>query len=291
MRTHRHRLVLLSIPVALTALLATACSSDSGAAQSANAEPGASSSSSAASAASVPLVGSSWTLTTFADADGVETDGTPAPSAGTLEFLAKDKVAGSTGCNSFNGTFTQNGASLTVTVGPMTMKACSGAVAAQETAVLANLAAVTSFDTSSGLQLMADGSTVLTYVADGASLVGSSWTASGINNGKGGLETNAYTGKVTATFNDKGGISGNGGCNTYGADFTTSGKRGLTIGPVVSTMMACDPAELMATERQYFAALEKVARYERTGNQLTLKDAKGATQVTFIPASSQGDFD
>lgn len=238
-----------------------------------------------------PLAGSSWTLASFVGAGGVDVDGTPAPSAGTLAFTAKGKVDGSTGCNSFNGSYTQTGASLTITVGPMTMKACTGAVAEQETAVLANLAAVTAFDVTAGLQLMADGAPVLTYVADGTSLAGTSWTASGINNGKGGVESNAYTGKVTATFNDKGGISGNGGCNTYGADFTTSGKRGLTIGPVVSTMMACDPAGLMATEQQYFAALGKVARYERTGNQLTLRDAKGATQVTFIPAPKQGDFD
>ena len=151
--------------------------------------------------------------------------------------------------------------------------------------MLANLAAVDSFDSVTGLQLMADDATVLNYAADSVGLAGSSWQATGINNGKGGVESSASTGKVTATFNAEGGVSGNGGCNTYTADYTTSGRRGLTIGPAISTMMACEPPDVMSTEQQYFAALDKVATYDRTGNQLTLRDASGAIQVTFIPAS------
>lgn len=167
----------------------------------------------------------------------------------------------------------------------MTMMSCSGAAATQESAVLANLALVDSFTANSRLQLKSGSPTVLTYKADATGLAGTSWIASGINNGKGGVVSDANTSKVTAKFNNEGGLSGNGGCNTYTASFTTSGKKRLKIGPAISTMMACEPNSVMTTEQRYFAALAKVATYHRDGNRLTLRDASGATQVTFVPAS------
>ena len=39
------------------------------------------------------------------------------------------------------------------------------------------------------------------------------------------------------------------------------------------------------TEQQYFAALAKVATYQLEGNQLTLRDSQGATQVSFVPTA------
>ncbi len=230
------------------------------------------------------LAGGSWQLTSYASASGSKAKATSSPHAGTLVFAAGGKLSGSTGCNSFNGTYKESGSDLTITVGPMTMMACSGAAATQETAVLANLAKVDSFSSGSHLQLKSGSTTVLTYKADARGLAGTSWVASGINNGKGAVVGAADTSKVTAKFNTDGVISGNGGCNTYTASFTTSGKNGLKIGPAASTMMACEPSSVMTTEQQYFAALTKVATYQRDGNQLTLRDATGATQVTYIPA-------
>lgn len=278
--------MLIAIPLTMTALIASACSSE-GALPDVTASPMASTAASevAQTPSSSSLAGGSWQLTFYVGADGSTTKATSAPSAGTLVFGSEGKLSGSTGCNSFNGTYVQSGAALTVTVGPMTLMACSGAPAAQETAVLANLAKVDSFTSGSKLQLKSGGDAVLTYKADVTGLAGSSWVATGINNGKGGVVSDANTRKVTAKFNTEGGISGSGGCNTYGADFTTSGRNGLKISPVVSTMMACEPTSVMTTEQQYFAALAKVTKYQRDGNRLTLKDASGATQVTYIPAS------
>ena len=39
------------------------------------------------------------------------------------------------------------------------------------------------------------------------------------------------------------------------------------------------------TENQYFAALANVTTYQLEGNQLTLRDADGATQVTYTQAT------
>jgi len=260
----------------MAALLASSCSSDSSSAAATvdSRTPKTSS-----------LTGTSWQLTSFASASGSTAKATAAPSAGTLVFAAKGKLSGSTGCNSFNGTYAQSASSLTITVGPMTLMACSGAAATQETAVLANLEMVDAFVAGSKLQLKSGNSTVLTYKAVPTGIAGTSWKATGINNGKGGVVSDANTSKVTAVFTSEGAVSGNGGCNTYSASFTTTGKNGLKLGPAISTMMACEPSSVMTTEQQYFAALAKVANYQRDGNRLTLKDSTGATQVTFIPAS------
>ena len=285
---------MIAIPLTMTALLASACSSDSSTSTTASAAPTITTpatpiASMAASAgsqktSSSSLAGSSWQLTSFVSSSGKSTKATSSPSAGTLAFAAGGKVSGSTGCNTFNGTYKQSGSSLTIAVGPMTMIACTGDVATQETDVLANLALVDSFSSGARLQLKMGTSTILTYKADASGLEGSSWVATGINNGKGGVVSDASTSKVTAKFNTDGGLSGNGGCNTYTASFTTSGKDGLKIGPAISTMMACELASVMTTEQQYFAALTKVASYQRDGNRLTLRDASGAIQVTYIPA-------
>ncbi|MDP2013413.1 MAG: META domain-containing protein [Actinomycetota bacterium] len=230
-------------------------------------------------------MGATWQLTAFASSTGAMTKATTAPSAGTLEFTADGKLSGSTGCNSFNGTYKRSGSSLTIEVGPMTMMACNGAAATQESAVLANLALVDNFTIGARLQLKMESSTVLTYEAGMTGLAGSSWVATGINNGKAAVVSDANTSRVTAKFDTEGRISGSGGCNTYTATFTASGKNALKIGPAASTMMACEPESIMTTEQQYFAALAKVTSYKRDANRLTLMDSSGATQVTYIPAS------
>jgi heat shock protein HslJ len=48
--------------------------------------------------------------------------------------------------------------------------------------------------------------------------------------------------------------------------------------------MACE-GDVQDTENQYAAALAKVTTYQLEGNQLTLRDADGATQVTYTQAT------
>jgi heat shock protein HslJ len=45
--------------------------------------------------------------------------------------------------------------------------------------------------------------------------------------------------------------------------------------------MACSD-DVMAAESAYFAALENVVTYSVSAGTLTLRDADGATQVTYI---------
>jgi heat shock protein HslJ len=46
----------------------------------------------------------------------------------------------------------------------------------------------------------------------------------------------------------------------------------------------CDE-ETMATEQAYFTALAAATAFSLDANSLTLRDASGATQVTFSPAA------
>ena len=59
----------------------------------------------------------------------------------------------------------------------------------------------------------------------------------------------------------------------------------LAIGPLMSTKMACEPAEVMARESAVIAALEAStgARSGRDGS-VELVDASGALQLTLVPA-------
>lgn len=235
----------------------------------------------AAPPAATELSGTSWVLESYAGPDAAPVPADASGDVGTLVFAADGSFAGSTGCNRISGTYTQDGTSLTITSGPMTLKACEGLVAAQEAAIVAALPLVASFVLETNLALLdSDGNTLLTYVPGLSSLAGTSWQATGINNGNEAVVSQEGTEKVTALFGTDGTISGTGGCNTYSGPFTTSGADQVTIGALTSTEMAC-PEPAMEIEQQYFAALGNVATYQIEGTTLTLRDADGATQAAF----------
>lgn len=231
--------------------------------------------------ATAQLAGTSWVLESYAGPDGAAVAATTSGDVGTLVFAADGSFAGSTGCNRMAGTYAQDGASLTMASGPMTLRACEGPVADQEAAIVAALPLVTSFTLEDTLVLQdADGATLLTYAAGLSSLAGTSWQATGINNGKEAVVSQVGTEKVTAVFGDDGTLSGTGGCNTYSGPYTTSGTDQITIGALAATEMAC-PEPAMEIEQMYFGALGNVATYRIEGTTLTLRDADGATQASF----------
>jgi heat shock protein HslJ len=241
-----------------------------------------SSDSTPASPAAAPLAGTSWVLTSYTGSDGAQVPAVASANMATLTFDAYGAFNGSTGCNRIIGSYTQDGASLTMEPGPMTLMACIGDAGPQEAAIVAALPTVASFSDGDTLVLKAaDGAPLLTYSAGLTSLEGTSWQATGINNGKQAVVAQAGTEKVTAVFGTDGSLTGSGGCNNYTGTFTTSGSDQITIGPVAATAMACEGAAGQI-ESEYFAALGNVATYQIEGNTLTLRDAEGATQVTYV---------
>ncbi len=96
--------------------------------------------------------------------------------------------------------------------------------------------------------------------------------------------------EVTAEFNADGQLGGSAGCNRYFASYTVDGDA-LTIGQAGSTMMACEPAEVMEQEARFLAVLPTAAGWHVEGDQLHILDANGQTVALFAasePASLTG---
>ena len=275
----RSRLPLLSLAVIAAAVLVlSACGSPSA--------TGGSGDSDGSEAPAAPLAGTSWVLESLTGPDGATVPAVESANRGSLAFGNDATFAGSTGCNRIAGGYEQDGSSLVLQPGPMTMMACEGPVAAQETAVLAALPEVASFTAGASLILMsADGATLLTYSPGLTSLAGTSWRATGINNGKEAVVSTAGTENVTAVFGSDGQLSGSGGCNSYTATYTVTEPDELTIGAIAATAKACLEESVTQIEQDYFAALPNVTTYEIEADRLTLRDASGAAQVTYARTS------
>jgi len=216
------------------------------------------------------LAGTSWSLD-----DAVE-----AASVPTLDFSTDGKVSGSTGCNRFAGTFTQNGDELSIALGPMTRAACvSEAATGQEQKIITALGEVRAAQQGDGTLTLRDGEgkDLLTYSTVSGQLAGTSWKVIGVNNGRQAVVSSALTEKLTLEFGTDGTVSGNGGCNTFRGTYTQDGDK-VTFTDIASTMMGCaqDVADL---EAQYLKALEASTVATRSGNTLELRDDQGAMQV------------
>jgi heat shock protein HslJ len=227
----------------------------------------------------VGLIQSPWELQSYQGSAGAA----PAAPDGeaVLQFGTAGKLNGSTGCNQFSATYQANGSQLTIRMGPMTLKACTGsALQAQESALLHLLPEVRHYAISGGvLTLSGVGSGVLlTYRSGLSGLAGTSWTVTGVNTGS-AVVSSSLTEMLTAGFGSAGAFNAFGGCNTVAGTYQTSGSDGLTISGLRSTLKTCGTA-VDTVEQQYVSALEAVSTYAIFGRQLTLRAADGATQVT-----------
>jgi heat shock protein HslJ len=250
---------------------------------------GCSSSSSSGDTTSTPstsptheLTGTAWVLTSYQGSAG-ETVNAFAGATAALTFTARGALSGSTGCNQFSGTYVASGTSLTIKTGAMTLIGCTnGAQSAQESALLQLLPQVATFTIAADTLALkgSNGTTLLTYAAGLTGVAGTSWKATGVNNGHGGVESAAGTERLTATFGSDGTFTGFGGCNSISGTYQVSGSEGLTLSGLTSTQMSC-AADVNELESQYIAALGRVSTYGIAGDQLTLRNGAGETQVTY----------
>ena len=125
------------------------------------------------------------------------------------------------------------------------------------------------------------GSPLFVYAIANNTLPGTSWQVTGVNNGRGGVESTALTEPLTATFGSDGTFSAFGGCNQLAGRFTITGTAGLAIGPVSGTKKSCT-GDVDQLENEYSTALSQVASYDITNGTLTMRDGQGATQVTAV---------
>jgi heat shock protein HslJ len=215
------------------------------------------------------------------------TDAAPGADA-TLAFRADGALSGSTGCNRIVGSWAagDDEGTITLTANATTMMACTDpALEAQETAVLAALTEVQSFREAGGrLELLdAAGFAVLAYDEVSQDLAGTSWHATAVNNGRGGVESNALTPGLALAFADDGTLTGSDGCNDLTGEWEAAdGDITITLG--ASTLRACGD-DVDALAGQYRVALEAATTYEVDGADLTLRDAQDATQARFTSSS------
>jgi heat shock protein HslJ len=222
-----------------------------------------------------------WVLVSYGDAK-TPTE-VPAGVTVTAKFAA-GQLSGNNGCNNYNATYTIDGSKLTIAPGASTMMACQDPQAQVEQAYMAALPLVTTFATAEGgLTLTYGNGQALVYKAGPSGLSGTSWEVTGYNNGKEAVVSLVTGSTISLDFVD-GTVSGK-ACNNYNGAFTEDGTA-LTIGPLATTRMMCPEAGVMDQETAYLAALQAATVFSLDGSVLTLRDAKGATQVTANPAAA-----
>lgn len=87
---------------------------------------------------------------------------------------------------------------------------------------------------------------------------------------------------LTLDFAD-GQVSGSAGCNGYGASFTLEGDTiSFSTEGFMTTLMFCEPAELMDQETKFLAWMQKAQTVEFAGTQLIIHTSEG--DLTFDPA-------
>ncbi len=84
-------------------------------------------------------------------------------------------------------------------------------------------------------------------------------------------------------------FSGNAGCNRMFGDVSVNGKN-INFGSVGLTRMLCNERGVMKLETDFTRALERVTRFERTGNNLSLY-ARNRLVLKFKGASKSSDED
>ena len=85
----------------------------------------------------------------------------------------------------------------------------------------------------------------------------------------------------TIRFASDGTYSGNGGCNSYGGQYSVDRSGSIRLGQATATLMAC-PAG-MEQEGAFFAALENVSVFQVDANGLQLSSTDGKTVLTLLP--------
>ncbi len=208
--------------------------------------------------ASGGLVNTSWTVKTINSVAVL-----PAARP-TLTFAQDATVGGSAGCNQYSGPFRTDGDRISIGDVASTMMMCQGEIGAQETAFLGALRAVQTWrQTPAGdLELGGVGSIVAAPgIAEGPPPVDPAVGLAGTRWGLAEMGSTADFARIVPTieFGRDGAISGLAGCNSFSGSFTLDGEA-ITLGPIVSTKMACEPPA-SAVEAEYLAALSGVATW------------------------------
>jgi heat shock protein HslJ len=188
------------------------------------------------------------------------------------------RVTGTSGCNSYGGSYVLDGTALAF--GPMisTRKACPQDLMKQEGDYLRVLGAADTVALDANGLTLSGPAGAARFAAEVDTLTGV-WTVVGYNNGKAAVVSVKVGTEITATFGTDGRLSGSAGCNTYSGAYQVNGTE-IAIGQVAATQKMCLDADVMSQEQLFLGAIQAGTKVELRGDTLGLRDAKGATQVT-----------
>ncbi len=131
-----------------------------------------------------------------------------------------------------------------------------------------------------GLPSTTADSQALTAEAASLPLAGTSWQLTEFVVGRQQIPVIDGT-RITLDFDDRGGVSGSGGCNTYFGSYFASGDS-IDIGPMGSTRMFCpEPPGRMEQEQLYFQGLEAAETFTADGKGLRLFWQDGERALRF----------
>ena len=198
--------------------------------------------------------------------------------------LEDGTVTGFSGCNTFHGTYTTDGESLTFGLLATTMMACDEPASAVESELLHRLEETTSFTVGvSGLDLLDESGTTLVHANVSNSVLVGDWAITGYLN----VDAHAFMSTLegdaapTASFAEDGTVSGNAGCNTYNGPWTQSDDRtDISVGPLASTRMACADQAANDQEASLLQALEASVTADVTTHAATFYNDDGWRTVT-----------
>jgi heat shock protein HslJ len=110
------------------------------------------------------------------------------------------------------------------------------------------------------------------FSSENMQLAGTSWEVTSYDDGRGLVDINFYE-KLDIRFWEDGKFGGRAFCNNYMGDYTVSEDQ-ISMKAGISTYMRCEEGR-MRKDDLLIEALRDVARYERRGDQLILKDDRG----------------
>ena len=85
---------------------------------------------------------------------------------------------------------------------------------------------------------------------------------------------------LTLVVEERGGASGNGGCNQFSSTITLTDAT-LAFTPIMATKRACADPSLNNQESAYLAALDSARSFQIDGASLRLLDAQGTAVAVF----------
>lgn len=239
------------------------------------------SASTAATSSEGDLEGVVWVLTKYGAAGtGAAEQRAPLPDTRIDIAFDRGRVTGSSGCNSYGGSYVVEGDALGV--GPLvsTRKACLPPVMQQEDEFQRILGAVERATITGETLTLSGPSGTLVFASEGKPTIVGTWHMESYNNGKQAVVSKKTDTTVTTTWDADGRVSGSSGCNTFSGAYTSDGTT-LAMGRLASTRKMCADADVMTQEQLFLEALEAATKIELRGDRLWLRNASGATQASF----------